>query len=543
MTFLKRCAVIVVFLLLPVFSSNLWAAPKGAIIKHRPYNVSEAYQSRVLGLFVGIHQYEDSTWDDLTYPEADVRDMVDFFSQSSSLSLDYKMILTNPKETTRDTILNQKLDEFKIKNSNEQDIVIVYVSSHGNLVPDYDALASGGQDADGIRETPYIITTDAKHADVSRTAIPLYRFIDWFENLKSTRKVMILDMCRSAHPLELAQSPKGMSQVAIPDSQASIILASCPLGGVSFEDEQLGNSVYTHFLIEGMRNGDLNQDGAVSISEAHNYAIDKTKQYTLSRKNYCQVPTAYSKILGKDPIVVSGTPHAVGQPTLSAYTYQNQGLELYVDDTPQGIFPKGVSLEPGVKMVEIRRQNETIFKDAIDFKTGYEYTLDIPDEIHPKKWLVFLEGGYRTFSGRKDIPDKLVPDIATFGISVHYKGLIKDWFGLSAAFDYGRGEDLNQYALRIGPRYIAQLSRLGLLIGPDLMFMQFAYDKESIAGKKVDKQINFICPGAEAMFMYSVNPNIAMSIGVRSHYLTYELNEASQDLFATQAFVSVGYNF
>ena len=106
---MKRIASVVAVFLFLTGAVNLRADVKGRIVELERPLVQEAYKPRVLGLFIGIQEFEDPFWHDLKFPRQDVYDMVDFFEGSNTLQLDYKMILTEPAETTRDHILNQAL--------------------------------------------------------------------------------------------------------------------------------------------------------------------------------------------------------------------------------------------------------------------------------------------------------------------------------------------------------------------------------------------------------------------------------------------------
>ncbi len=61
-----------------------------------------------------------------------------------------------------------------------------------------------------------------------------------------------------------------------------MVFAACDWGETAREDEGLKNDIYTHFLIEGLNgSADRNIDGAVTATEAHDYARRRT--YALHR--------------------------------------------------------------------------------------------------------------------------------------------------------------------------------------------------------------------------------------------------------------------
>jgi hypothetical protein len=540
--------------ILMVAPSATWAGAKGKITPLNRIDIGDAYSTKVLGLFIGIHNYRDPFWNDLKYPRKDVEDMVAYFTENEAIKLDFKMVLNQEAQTTRDHILNHVLDDFEIKNASPEDIVIVYISSHGTLVNELFDVIQDGKPSKAYQKVPYILTSDSLENKIADSAIALRKVTDWFERLRSKRKVLILDMCHSGRGGKSQLSPdqaallgsaKGISYVPFEDSQASIILTACPMGGTSFEDDDLQNSVYTHFLLEGMRHGDLNGDGAVTISEAHNYSIDRTRQYTWDRKHYKQVPTTYSKILGKDPLIVYGAPSEPATPILFSYAQKNQGLELYLDGIHQGMLPKGIPVRPGEHTVELAYQGHTIYSETVMMAPGSDYQLpemSKPKAAKPRTLTLMAEGGYRGYL-RDEVPDALLPGTATGGFSIYHYNTFSKWIGLSGGFNYGENSDLQQLATQIGLKLTFAKKGLRLFLGPDLLIMFFNYASDRIDGQDVDQTMTLFSPGAEALLMYTFDTGITLAAGARAHYLPYTHNGNTHEVTANQGFLSLGYSF
>ncbi len=75
------------------------------------------------------------------------------------------------------------------------------------------------------------------------------------------------------------------------------------------------------------------------------------------------------------------------------------------------------------------------------------------------------------------------------------------------------------------------------------MFMFFRYTSNTIGGKKVDSEMSFFCPGAEALLTYNVKQGLCIALGARVHYLPYSLNSETKNMISGQAFLSAGYSF
>lgn len=551
-----RTLVMFIVLMTSFLAGNGWASSKGKIVHFKRVKVADAYNPKVIGLFIGIKEYNDPYWHDLKYPEKDVADMVNFFSTNETLELDQKMVLTRPDQTTRDNILNKSLSAFNTLNTSPDDFVVVYISSHGTLATGFETRFLDGQEVREPRNIPYILTSDSQEADVKKSAVPLLDMIQWFEKLKAERKVLILDMCHSGrfgksqisrNDLEEITAAKGIQYKEIEDSRASIVLSACPMGGISYEDENLQNSVYTHFLLQGMRSGDLNLDGAVSISEAHNFAIDKTIQFTGNKKECKQIPTAYSKVLGKDPILVSGSMKSPGSATLFSFASTNQGVEVFLDQNYQGMLPKGVPVEPGKHTVECRVDGEVVYSETIDVYPGYDYML--PDlTISAKKQsetLALFETTYQTYS-RDGVDEKLLPDGALFGFSLYRYGLKRKWLSFSWGFDFGHTHYISQFSARVGVKYTHSFGKVRMFLGPDATLSYFIYDKNDNHSLydfiDVDDQMAFLSPGLEWMWACPFK-KATIILGMRSCCIPYEFDSKNRAVFVHNGVVSVGYVF
>ncbi|MEI8351089.1 MAG: TonB-dependent receptor, partial [bacterium] len=57
------------------------------------------------------------------------------------------------------------------------------------------------------------------------------------------------------------------------------VLSASAFGETAREDDRLQGDVYTHFLIEGIKSGDLDGDGAVTLTEADDYARNTVSAY------------------------------------------------------------------------------------------------------------------------------------------------------------------------------------------------------------------------------------------------------------------------
>ena len=69
------------------------------------------------------------------------------------------------------------------------------------------------------------------------------------------------------------------------------ILASCQQGQVSYEWEQAGQSVFTHYLLEGLAGAaDFDDKRFVTVQDINRYVADRVKAWAVERGRL-QTPT------------------------------------------------------------------------------------------------------------------------------------------------------------------------------------------------------------------------------------------------------------
>jgi hypothetical protein len=307
-----------------------------------------ALRPRRLALVVGIQLFDDARWRPLRYPEADARAVADLLRDRGMGGFD--AVRTLPAGATR-ADLRDALRDLAGEDRDERDTVMVYVSSHGTLARD-----ATGQ----LRR--YLVTRDTDLADVARTGFPMDELKADFDRLRSRRKVLVLATCHSGAGKSLL--PDGMEKELAgikggffvrpleEVSKASVVLAASDWGETAREDEKLGHDVYTYFLLEALRGaGDRNGDGAVTASEAHDYARRKTYEFTAGR----QRPSAESSEVGADPIVLVGTPTRRGRPELYSYAAALDGFTVRVNGQTAADLPGGVAVDPGRLRVQVSK--------------------------------------------------------------------------------------------------------------------------------------------------------------------------------------------
>ncbi|MBF0299799.1 MAG: caspase family protein [Oligoflexia bacterium] len=375
-------------------------------------------ESRTFVLSIGIANFQDQHWDNLKFTAKDAFAFDKFFKNEAEKEhkSQWRELLVANKEKNNyvsDKDILEALNRLKNDNRLEQDIVIVYVSTHGTIYENPNTGKLGR----------YIVTSNTNYNEVDKTSFAYDKLLEIFHSLKSKRKVLILDTCYSGTGKSLLtekakieiNKQKGDYYQEDEVAEGEILIFSAQKNEPSLEDSNLGHSVYTNFLLEGFHK-DLNNDGAVTISEAHLYARNMTREFTKNRQN----PTAKIVIEGVDPIVVKGELRNSNV----AYVYNRWTARSHyivnVDGQFKGELDKGFSVNSGKHRIKITdtQDNKTITDRSIRFEGGKEYTIEdmiiFPDYPH------LLDINIKTFSYTSSYVRDYYANKALYGIGIRY---------------------------------------------------------------------------------------------------------------------------
>jgi hypothetical protein len=432
-------------------------AKDGALVTFAPAGVTEpAAGPRRYAVIVGANDFDDPRVTPLRYAEADARALA-----AALGGFDDVRLLTGP-ETTRTAILGA-IAETQARARGARDTVVVYFSTHGSL----------GRAA-GQRVRRYLFARDTRLDLVADTGISVDGLIEAMAAMPSRRQVLILAACHSGQgkshlPRDLADKLAGAkAPLAALDevSEAVITLAAAAFGESAREDDRLGHDVYTYFLLEALEHGDRDGDGAVTVSEAHDYARERTYLFTDGQ----QRPFAESQVLGVDPIVLAGVAHRAARPVLFSYSRSSDGLEVVVDGRLKGVLPGGVALEPGRHRLALTRgpRHDPLYDGTIAVGPGeavdlYDYLPAAP------AWQVALTGGVLellTDDARRYLPAAAQLGVETGAANWPLPGLelhagARVLYGAGRTAGFGETLAFAAWGLRLGAGLRAPLASWG----------------------------------------------------------------------------------
>jgi hypothetical protein len=362
-------------------------------------NLDSAYQARRVAVLVGVDTYQDDSLTPLRFAGKDARDMAAALELNGDF--DTLIVLDSSAQTSMEAI-NSALD-LATSDLQRDDTFLLYLSGHGTLTVDA---------IEGTRL--WFMPSDSQLDDPVNSAIPVASLEERVASVRARRRVLLMDTCHNGREKSsLADStssvlaglrgdpppPRGFLEVS--ESEARLFAAQ--YHQPAMEDSDLENGVYTHFLIESLTTGagesDLNGDGLVDVTEAHDWARDRTIQHT----GGMQVPRAEYRIVGRESIYLAGseaTRTAAESALITAYDAVLAAGTLIVDGRTRGVLPDLIPVTPGIHTIEVQDDNgQTILRRRVNLSRGETLMLESLYAPRGPSTQIHIGGAYRIGPG------------------------------------------------------------------------------------------------------------------------------------------------
>jgi len=269
-----------------------------------PMKISPYVRKR-LALVIGVGQFKDSAINPLRYTASDAKSFGEFLSRDAGF--DSVKILIDADATTRN--IRAEIDQLG-KTADPEDLVVLYVSSHGS--PE-------GMDTAGIS---YIVTYDTEVNNLYASAFPMEELIDNLgARIKAERVVAFMDTCYSGQttfkklpegwnsagsrslvsqgaPSTSTLEPKLRSastasvtpgsvseRKGLPQSAGRVVITSSAANERSWEDERIQHGYFTYYLLEALR-----QPATPSIEDVYKFISVQVSQAVKRDKQESQTP-------------------------------------------------------------------------------------------------------------------------------------------------------------------------------------------------------------------------------------------------------------
>jgi len=224
---------------------------------------------------VGIAKFTDPQIRQLRVSDKDARDFYGLLEDEKHLFRSSHLTLLLNEQATRDKVTKALRDG--LKGARKDDYVVIYLSGHGAADPNRP-------------DEYYFITHDAKMNNLYGTAVWMNQKA-LFKGIDSDRVLLISDACHSggfSPGLEKAAAKEAVTFFSLfQDVKGRLAIASSRTDETSLEDERLGNSIFTHFLIKGLRGEAAREsrDGKITATQLYQYLYKTVRQATKNQQS------------------------------------------------------------------------------------------------------------------------------------------------------------------------------------------------------------------------------------------------------------------
>lgn len=242
-------------------------------------------------LVIGISNFEDESIN-LRYAAKDATDFANFLTTRGNFKAENVKLLTD-EHATRQGIIDALGKKWLGAKASSNDLVIIYVSSHGS--PEK-------EEAD---KNNFLVAYDTNKKSLLATGIPiqwLSKIID--DEVSSERIVLILDVCHSGAARRgektLLREP-GINLRNVTFGAGQSILCSSLADQVSWESKKYPNSVFTKRLIEGL----VSQGDKTTLVQAYDYIKDKVESEVMTDRGERQTPILDTSLWEGDNVMIA----------------------------------------------------------------------------------------------------------------------------------------------------------------------------------------------------------------------------------------------
>jgi formylglycine-generating enzyme required for sulfatase activity/uncharacterized caspase-like protein len=273
-----------------------------------------------IALLVGVRQYEPG-FSPLPGAAKDVAALRQVLENPQIGGFDSVHELLDPEPS-----IMQEAIELAFADRTKDDLVLLFFSGHG-VKDDQSRL--------------YFATPRTRKNDrgelIKSTAVSASVIHDFMSNSRAKRQVVILDCCFSGAfaigmPAKTTQTEDISADIrAQLGAEGRAVLTSSTATQYSFEQPNGELSVYTRYLVEGLKTGaaDQDSDGEISVDEMHEYARSKVQEAAPAMKpEIYAVREGYKIKLARAPV---GDPRLVYRKEVEELVRSSNGEISYLD--------------------------------------------------------------------------------------------------------------------------------------------------------------------------------------------------------------------
>lgn len=251
-------------------------------------------------LVIGVSKFKDKDLN-LQFASKDAKDFAKFLSEKAQFQADHIKVLTD-EQATRENILATIGDKWLPRVANPDDLVVIFISSHGSP-----------SEVD-VKGANFLLCHNTDKNNLYATGIGMDELTKRIKDrCHSDRVVVFLDACHSG---SAQASGKGVFRVknfdaeSIAQGTGQLVVCSSMPTQTSWESTRYPNGVFTHCLMEALQ---VNGPGT-KLKDAYVVLKDKVQEEVIRDRGVQQTPMLKMKWDGDDLILA--TPPTQVRPAL-----------------------------------------------------------------------------------------------------------------------------------------------------------------------------------------------------------------------------------
>lgn len=224
---------------------------------------------------IGISNFRDSSIN-LKYGAKDAKDFANFLVSEQNFKPESVKLLID-ENANRQNIADALGEGFLVKNARADDLVVIFVSSHGGA----DITKSSGRN--------FLCSYESNAQNLLMTGITMEWFSQYLtDRVPAQRVVVFLDVCHSG----AITGDKGLNRernfdvLTSEPGRGQIFIASSLASQLSWESKRYENGVFTHSLMDALRSNGKQ----TNLSEAFDRLRKQVEDEVLADRQQIQTP-------------------------------------------------------------------------------------------------------------------------------------------------------------------------------------------------------------------------------------------------------------
>ncbi len=210
--------------------------------------------AKKLALLISNDHYDDKKLGHLLAPEKDVKTLAEVLQQPA-----YGFQVTTLHNPEKSVAEEQIVDLFL--NRHRDDTVLLYFSGHGLL---------------GKGKKLYLALQKSLLDQPSRASLRASNIREDMESCAARRQILLLDCCHSGAFKGSKGSMEALSEESFDvQGKGRAVLAASKATQLAFEDESGTGSLFTRYLVEGLKGEAVNDQGVVTLNQLSDYIHDQ----------------------------------------------------------------------------------------------------------------------------------------------------------------------------------------------------------------------------------------------------------------------------